>query len=247
MIKILAIGNSFSQDATRYLKAIAQSMDLDMLVVNLYIGGCTLQQHAQHVKDGEAAYVYERNGVITERYISLQEALREEPWDIVTIQQASGFSGMPESYEPYGGELLALVKSYVPNAKLFFHMTWAYELDSNHPHFAHYENSQQQMYRGITHAAESYAKDNGLGLIPAGHVIQTLRTLPPFDYAAGGISLCRDGFHMSLDYGRYAVAATWVEILLGGNVTESTFAPDGTDIALIELIRSTVHRVCHSV
>ena len=46
MVKILAIGNSFSQDATRYMKEIAQSMGLEMLVVNLYIGGCSLEQHA---------------------------------------------------------------------------------------------------------------------------------------------------------------------------------------------------------
>lgn len=247
MVKILAIGNSFSQDATRYMKEIAQSIGLEMLVVNLYIGGCSLEQHAQHIKDGEAAYVYERNGVITERYISLQEAVREEKWDIVTVQQVSGYSGMPETYEPYGTELLAFVKSHLPNAKLFFHMTWAYEQDSTHPHFANYENSQLQMYRGITHAAETYAKKNGLGFIPAGHVIQTLRQQPPFDYAVGGLSLCRDGFHMSLDYGRYAVAATWVEILLGGNVTEASFAPEGTDSALIECINSTVHAICHGM
>ena len=247
MVKILAIGNSFSQDATRYMKEIAQSMGLEMLVVNLYIGGCSLEQHAQHIKDGEAAYVYERNGVITERYISLQEAVREEKWDIVTVQQVSGYSGMPETYEPYGTELLAFVKSHLPNAKLFFHMTWAYEQDSTHPHFANYENSQLQMYRGITHAAEPYAKKNGLGFIPAGHVIQTLRQQPPFDYAVGGLSLCRDGFHMSLDYGRYAVAATWGEILLGGNVTEASFAPEGTDSALIECINSTVHAICHGM
>ena len=243
-MNVLAIGNSYSSDGTRYLHQLAESCGESISIANLYIPGCSLHRHFINMHSEEAAYVYERNGVITERYISLQEALREEQWDIVTIQQASGFSGMPESYEPYGGELLALVKSHVPNAKLFFHMTWAYELDSDHPHFAHYENSQQQMYRGITHAAESYAKENGLGLIPAGHVIQTLRTLPPFDYAAGGISLCRDGFHMSLDYGRYAVAAAWAEILLGGDVTEATFAPEGTDPALTELIRSTAHAVC---
>ena len=247
MVKILAIGNSFSQDATRYFHAIAQSLGLEVLVVNLYIGGCTLQQHAEHVEDGLPAYVYERNGVITERHISLQEALREEAWDMVTVQQASGYSGMPESYEPYGSILLECVKTYAPQAKRYFHMTWAYEIDSNHPHFVHYENSQQQMYRNITAAAETFAQKHALGFIPAGHVIQHLRKQPAFDYAGGGLSLCRDGFHMSWDYGRYAVAATWVERLLGGDVTEATFAPEGTEPALIELIRRTAHTVCHGV
>ena len=37
-VKILAIGNSFSQDATYYLQKIAMSDGIDAKVVNLYIG-----------------------------------------------------------------------------------------------------------------------------------------------------------------------------------------------------------------
>ena len=45
MICVLAIGNSFSQDATHYLHQIAASDNVEMKVVNLYIGGCSLEQH----------------------------------------------------------------------------------------------------------------------------------------------------------------------------------------------------------
>ena len=45
MVRILAIGNSFSQDATHYLHQIAASDNVEMKVVNLYIGGCSLEQH----------------------------------------------------------------------------------------------------------------------------------------------------------------------------------------------------------
>ncbi len=48
MMKVLAIGNSFSQDATRYLRKIAQASGEDMKVVNLYIGGCPLSRHFKH-------------------------------------------------------------------------------------------------------------------------------------------------------------------------------------------------------
>ena len=41
-MKVLAIGNSFSQDATRYLHQIAKANQFDLKVVNLYIGGCSL-------------------------------------------------------------------------------------------------------------------------------------------------------------------------------------------------------------
>lgn len=245
MIKILAIGNSFSTDATRYFKAVADSAGIEMKILNLYIGGCSLETHAKHVADGEASYDYQLNGESLERFINLEDALREEQWDMVTVQQASGYSGLPDSYEPYGTTLLEYVRSFVPEAKIWFHETWAYELNSEHPHYEHYGNSQQQMFEAILGAAEPFAEKHGLGLIPCGRVIQKLRQLKEFDYANGGLSLCRDGFHMSLDYGRYALAAVWLEVLLGGNILETTFAPEDTDPALIQLIRQTVHNYFH--
>ena len=40
MIRILAIGNSFSEDATYYLHQILEAAGVENLVVNLFIGGC---------------------------------------------------------------------------------------------------------------------------------------------------------------------------------------------------------------
>ena len=37
-MKVLAIGNSFSEDGTRYLYQIAKAAQVDMKVVNLIIG-----------------------------------------------------------------------------------------------------------------------------------------------------------------------------------------------------------------
>lgn len=44
-LKILAIGNSFSEDATRYLHQLANAAGIDTKIVNLYIGGCPLERH----------------------------------------------------------------------------------------------------------------------------------------------------------------------------------------------------------
>ena len=49
MIKVLAIGNSFSSDATRYLYQIARADKVDMKVVNLFIGGCPLSYHYSNI------------------------------------------------------------------------------------------------------------------------------------------------------------------------------------------------------
>ena len=45
MYKILAIGNSFSEDATYYLHQILEHSGIENQVVNLYIGGCSLERH----------------------------------------------------------------------------------------------------------------------------------------------------------------------------------------------------------
>ena len=154
-MNILAIGNSFSQDATRYLKQIGDSALTDLYVVNLYIGGCPLERHADNARADRAAYAYERGGVPSNRTVSIREALEERPWDVVTVQQASHDSGMPETYEPYGTELLDYVRRYAPQAKIYFHMTWAYETDSTHDAFPRYHRDQQEMYRRICQATEA--------------------------------------------------------------------------------------------
>ena len=83
MVTILAIGNSFSEDATCYLHQIAEAAGIGTYIVNLYIGGCSLEQHWQNMISGEALYQYQENGAITERYVSIEEVLKERSWDYI--------------------------------------------------------------------------------------------------------------------------------------------------------------------
>ena len=55
-MNILSIGNSFSQDAQRYLHRIAKSAGVEMNTFNLCIGGCPLEHHYNHMLSGEEAY-----------------------------------------------------------------------------------------------------------------------------------------------------------------------------------------------
>ena len=77
-----------------------------------------------------------------------------------------------------------------------------------------YGRSQKVMYDALSDAYARAGADIQAPLIPVGSVIQALRALPPFDYAHGGISLCRDGFHLSMTLGRYAAAAVWYMALV---------------------------------
>lgn len=61
MTKILSIGNSFSQDATRYLQQIAAADGHPLFARNLMIGGCSLERHAGNVRSGSADYEYQED------------------------------------------------------------------------------------------------------------------------------------------------------------------------------------------
>lgn len=247
-MKILAIGNSFSQDATAYLHAMAESGGMKTKIVNLYIPGCSLKTHWENVEANRAAYEYQRDGGEGGKTVSISDALKEEAWDVVTLQQASHDSGLESTYEPYLRKLSDYVARECGSARRMLHQTWAYEDGSTHPAFGTYRKSSEVMYRALCGAYAKAAEEIHAPLIPSGTVIQELRSLREFDCRRGGQSLCRDGYHMHLLYGRYAVAAVWYESVLKGNILENPFVPDAEGAAasgrLLAVIRQTVHRVC---
>lgn len=239
-MKVLSIGNSFSQDAHKWLHQLAKLNGIDMQTLNLYIGGCSLEMHWQNIENNAEAYDFEPNGIRTSWKISIEAALKLTDWDIVTVQQVSGKSGLPETYEPYLSGLVALIQKLQPKAKIWFHQTWAYEMDSQHSSFVNYDCDQDKMYNSIVVTTEMMAMSIGAPLIPAGRLIQQLRrTLPEFDYAGGGLSLNRDGYHMTYDYGRFAVAALWLRTLTGITVQAEEF--EDFDPALLQKILAVVN------
>lgn len=225
MINILAIGNSFSQDATHYLQQIAEADGIELMVANLYIGGCNLMTHYNNISENKPDYLLEINGVSTDKYISINDALDMEKWDFIVTQQASHDSGIEATYEPYLSNLLVLLKDKCPDAEILLHETWAYEIDSLHSAFALYDYSQTKMYECLKKAYYSEAEKYSLRVIPSGDVIQKLRALEPFNYGYGGMSICRDGFHMNIIYGRYLLGAVWYRMLTGNTVKNNTYIP----------------------
>lgn len=224
MLRILAIGNSFSEDALTYLYDIAKASGEEWITANLYIGGCPLHLHWENATENRPAYLYTKTGTPS-RQASILEGLLDEPWDIVTLQQSSPYSGMWETYEPYLSNLSAYVKAYAPDAKQWIHQTWAYEWDSSHEGFTQYEKNQQVMYQRLCSAYRKAADKLQAPIIPCGDAMQLARQNPLYDKLHGGISLCRDGFHASYTHGRYLLGAVWFEALSSKSVVGNTFIP----------------------
>ena len=241
-MKILSIGNSFSQDAHKYLHALSVADGHPLETVNLYIGGCSLERHYKNMLSDAKEYSMEVNGAPIGRTVSLSEALSESEYDVITLQQVSGLSGRPQSYFPYLTALADYVREKNPGAELYLHRTWSYEKDFARETFAAYNSDQNEMYRRLVDATLMASEVIGARLIPTGDAIQKLRTVPEFDYGNGGISLCRDGFHLSLDYGRFAAAVTWYHTLTGNVPTVTSFAD--LSPTLVDRIIATVTSDC---
>lgn len=242
VVKILAIGNSFSQDAVeQYLHELAEADGMTAIIGNMYIGGCSLERHVDNARNNAPDYVYRKIGTDGKRRetrnMTLEKALADEDWDYVSLQQASTFSGIYSTYAASLPELVDYVKARLPkNTKLMLHQTWAYQSDSKHGGFKNYDRNQMVMYRDITAAVRKAAKLNGIKIIiPTGTAIQNART------SFIGDHLTRDGYHLSLDLGRYTAACTWFETVFGRSVIGNRFAPKGMDESRKRVAQKSAH------
>lgn len=227
VIKILAIGNSFSQDAIEtYLYELADAEDIKVIIGNLYIGGASLDLHWNNAKDNKEAYQYRKidlHGYKTNTpKTSISTALADEDWDYISFQQVSSFSGIFHSYVNPLPLLFDYVKERTTNSdvKYILHQTWAYSEDSDHKRFINYNHDQMTMYKAIVNSVQRARYLAPIDIIvPAGTAIQNGRT------SFIGDNFCRDGYHLDINIGRYTAACTWFEAIFKKNVIGNSFKP----------------------
>lgn len=216
-LKILAVGNSFSHDAMYMLYEIATKEGYTEVVLgNLYDPGCTLKGHVENFTTDARAYTFWTNsmgGWTSAEGSTLLYGLQAQDWDIITLQQGSPDSGVVETYNE---DLQALI-DYVnqnktnPDAKLYWHMTWAYAKDSTQDAFFKvYSLDQMNMYNMIVDSVKEKVVPNAAfsGVIPSGTAIQNART----SYL--GDTMNRDGYHLN-DMGRIIAGYTYFSALTG--------------------------------
>ena len=229
-MNILSIGNSFSQDAQRYLHRIAKADGFDLNTFNLYMGGCPLSLHYRNMISEERAYTLEMNGESTGFKVSLKEALLNRDWDVVTIQQVSSKSPYYETYQPYLDKIAEYVRLCVPKAKIAFNQTWAYEQDSHRLNVEMGYSNHSNMFKDIEVSYEKAAGEiNADFVIPSGEVFQSL-------IESGIEKVHRDTFHASYGIGRYALGLLWYFILSGNDVKNNTFCDFDEEISEKEII-----------
>lgn len=243
LLRVLAIGNSFSEDAVeQYLYNLAAEEGLELVIGNAYRGGQGLNSHWNDIQKNTNTFEY-RKIVKGSRTNTTGQALStiitDEPWDIVTFQQVSQDSGRPETYEPYLGNLIEYLLGLTtnPNVKVGMHQTWAYAQNSTHGGFANYGNNQMTMYNAIVNAVnQAVANHDKLTfVIPSGTAIQNART------SILGDNLNRDGFHLDYGIGRYIAACTWLEAVTELSAVGKVYHPSSIDDLMATIGQNAAH------
>lgn len=216
-MKVLAIGNSFSNDAMRYLHNIAKADGENVKTVNLFIGGCPLSRHYANMHNDAADYDFEYNGERTGIKVSIRQALQSDIWDIVTLQQVSSQSVNYNTYQPYLNSLADYVRVHAPKAKIMLHQTWAYEQGSARLTEELGYSEQSVMFFDLKAAYEKASAElGGAEIIPCGEAFQQL-------IKADAGRIYRDTFHASLGLGRLTLGYVWYETLTGKSCIGNTF------------------------
>ena len=253
-LRILTIGNSFTDSLTFCFSEVVESAGCGLLFDRANHGGCELRRHWSYIE------FEERDAVVRmyqEPRVKLRSILQREPWDVVTIQQASHESWNPDSYQPYASNICAHVRKYAPQAEVVIQQTWAYRADDPRimPGGA-WGFDQTGMYERLTGAYRKLASELNLRVIPTGYAVQLAREeqslhfrnydpalldslhWPDLPQQAGSLVgrmwWCKDGngklkigrdtIHLNAR-GQYLQACVWFAFLYGRRTSEITFVP----------------------
>lgn len=232
IIRLLSIGNSYSQDALAYVPFIMQNMevDADILIGILMQSSSSLKMHVDNFEKDTAAYTFflYNGGSSWKNYghKTIQWALDNCNWDIVTLQQSSQTAYTWSSYQPWCNKLINYVRGYVNYPiKFVWYQPMARPASSNSGTnwsdgiiIEHYKETAENSHRIMT---ETICE----AVVPVGTAIQNARTIPALkvlgDYASNplntsgkGYLTCKDGVHLQEGLPCQIAAYTFVQVLL---------------------------------
>ena len=237
-LKVLMIGNSFSICNLREMPGVAAAMGRRLDLASLYIGGCSLERHWNNVaaaSTNEAFRPYRFDRIVDGKKTvdgekaNIPDALVLDRWDVVTVQQASHFSWRPETYEPFGGLLVAKIRELAPQAKIVAQETWSYPPWDKR--LAKFGFDQAEMYRRLHGAYAEFAGKYGLEVIPVG----TAAEIVPNRNAL----FKEPDFHFGRE-GVYLQGLAFTAKLFGVDVGECPYKPDWMELSRAEEIKKAV-------
>lgn len=246
VLNILMIGNSFCYSYVDELYGMADALGYQLNITNLYYAGASIKSHWTWLTDlseGNGKCEYWITGALG-RYMhptitTLTEAQEVADWDVISCQQhfdgarTVDFAAGYESCMPYAEDMFRYLGEKFPDAKLYWHETWAYGVGYVHPKNKDEDPDndvangdvlstavQTRQYNTIREVSAAICNETGVSMIPTGDAWQLARaqlgdTLNKADY-------CHDG---DAGGGQYLIACVWLEILIEESPVGNTWRP----------------------
>lgn len=215
-LKILAIGNSFTNCATHYLPRLIKYLNADSIcVAKLVRNSASLSMHwsshSNNSPDYEMYYSDDGAFVLTD-INTIDRALTVMDWDIIVLQQASGIAGDYSTYYPALEYLMQLFRESNPNMKSGWQYTWAYMPGTQHADFYRYDHDPDKMHEASVAVSDRICEENHIDIrIPSALLVRDLRN--GFPEVTDGFSY--DGVHIDMmGLGGFALSALWYECLV---------------------------------
>lgn len=228
-LKLLFIGNSFSEDTSRLMPSIALSLGVKHLkLCHLFSPGCSIPHHCIQLENDMPAYrrdVTDGALPVSTHFVRARTAIEEEEWDWIVIQHGTrdGSRNTDPASHAKLPQLIRLIRQHAwPGAKIAFNMTWIGEAWHQHPEIVSYNGNQLLMYEKVAAIARDVLSPmEELDLVcPTGTAIQNARAL-------GMEKLSRDGYHLSMDVGCYIAGLVCFGALTGTDIGSVGWRPLG--------------------
>ena len=226
-LKVLDIGNSYTDDATAMLKLLTQANQMDVSDMCLYkatrgSGSFKSWYYIYHDNDNHKYSISKVLGGIKANISTgtgepndgalFREALTGEKWDIILIHQLSTYAPYYDKWkgtgnEGYLNELLSLIKEQQPQAKIGFLLVHSYWDNYS----GNKEKSSLLRWELIANSVKRLCEEYPIDLvIPYGTAIENLRS----SSLNNEYDLTRDGTHCGVGLARYTAACCYYESLL---------------------------------
>lgn len=225
-LRILFIGNSFTKDAVEHLPGMIAAAGIKSVkMVHMYYGGRTIAEYNDGYSTVSDYTVYkcETGWSVWGAYsgYSIQDMVKSDKWDIVTIQEHTGKScawAWNTTQKAAIDGLVTKIKADMSAAPKFAYiLSQAYGNPTVIPSYGQIAvltsnfASQDAMYAAITaHGQKVMVETQMEDVIATGTVLQNLRT----STLNNEVDLTRDGYHMDFGISRYAAACAVFEKLI---------------------------------
>ena len=224
-LKVLDIGNSYTQDAQTYLPQIikASGIDDDFSLYRAFRPSASFKTWVDCWNDSDNEYYsidfcagtslggISGSGSASDGAL-FRKALQSVKWDIILIHQVSTYSNDYSLWEGNGvggylQELIRIIRVTNPQATIGYLMTHSYRGS----YWANSEGSSYLRWRNIADATKQLKLEYGIDfIIPYGTAVQNLRASSLND----GYEFSEDGTHMGAGLGDYVAGCCYFESLL---------------------------------